>query len=65
MSRRIITVLAIAGTCFELYTFMTFRAVMITKSIHRKIRKDRFIRGIEQDFREIAFSGQQEDRRVA
>ncbi len=60
-----ITVLAVAGTCFEVYTYMTFRSVMIAKSIHRKIRKDRFIRGIEQDFREIAFSVQQEDRQAA
>ncbi len=60
-----ITVLAVAGTCFELYAYMTFRSVMIAKSIHRKTRKDRFIRGIEQDFREIAFSVQQEDRQAA
>ena len=48
-----ITVLAVAGTCFELYTYMTFRSFMIAKSLYRKKRKERFIRGIEKDFREF------------
>ncbi len=60
-----ITVLAVAGTCFELYTYMTFRSFMITKSIYRKKRKERFIKGIERDFREIAFSYEQEQRQAA
>lgn len=51
-----ITVLAVAGICFEFYTYMTFRSFMIAKSIYKQKRKERFIRGIEQDFREIAFS---------
>ncbi len=57
-----ITVLAVAGTCFELYSYMTFRSFMIAKTIYRKKRKERFVRSIERDFREIAFIQQEEQR---
>ena len=51
-----IIVLAVAGSCFELYSYMTFRSFMIAKTLYRKKRKARFIRGIEQDFREMVSS---------
>jgi hypothetical protein len=60
-----ITVLAVAGTCFELYTYLTFRSFMITKSISRNKRKERFVRGIEWDFRQIDFSNQRQERQAA
>ncbi len=60
-----ITVLAIAGICFEVYSYMTFRSFMIAKSLYRKKRKERFVRGIERDFREIAFDSRQVERQAA
>jgi hypothetical protein len=60
-----ITVLAVAGICFELYSYMTFRSFMMAKSIYRKKRKERFIRGIEKDFRELAFSARQSEPQAA
>ena len=60
-----ITVLAVAGICFELYSYMTFRSFMIAKSIYRKKRKERFVKGIEQDFRQMAFNGQLGEQQAA
>ncbi len=57
-----ITVLAIAGSCFELYSYMTFRSFMIAKTIYRKKRRERFVKFIERDFRRIAFSQQLEQQ---
>ncbi len=61
------TVLAVAGISFEVYSYMTFRSFMIAKSLYRKKRKERFIRGIERDFREMVFSNnnQEEQRQAA
>jgi hypothetical protein len=60
-----ITVLGVAGICFELYSYMSFRSYMITKSIYRKHRKDRFIRGIEKDFREIVSISREHEQQAA
>lgn len=48
-----IIVLAAAGSCFELWFFLNFRMYMIGKTIYYKKRKDRFIRNIEKDFKEM------------
>lgn len=60
-----ISVLAVAGICFEFYSYMTFRSFMIAKTLYRKKRKDRFIWGIQQDFREMAFSSRQQEKQAA
>lgn len=54
--RYTVIVLAVAGSCFELYFFLNFRMFMEAKSTLYKKRKDRFIRNIEQDFRGIITS---------
>jgi hypothetical protein len=48
-----IILLAIAGSCFELYFFLDFRMYMEVKSLCYQKRRDKFIRNIEKDFREI------------
>jgi hypothetical protein len=48
-----IIVMAAAGSCFELCFFLNFRTYMIGKTRYYKKRKDRFIRNIEKDFREM------------
>lgn len=48
-----IILLALAGSCFELYFFLGFRKYMDVKTTYYKKRKDRFIRNIEKDFREF------------
>ncbi len=48
-----IITLAIAGFCFELFFFLDFRMFMQSKSAYYKTRKDRFIRNIERDFRQM------------
>lgn len=50
---------AIAGSCFELYFFIDFRMYMDVKTSYYKQRKDRFIRSIEKDFREISLDEEQ------
>ncbi len=51
-----ITFAAVAGCCYELYFYLSFRKYMQLKSILHKIRRQRFIRDIEKDFRDIDFS---------
>jgi hypothetical protein len=51
--REVIILIAIAGCCFELYFFMTFRMYMEKKNIFYKKRKEKFIRDIERDFKEV------------
>jgi hypothetical protein len=46
--------IAIAGCCYEFYFFLNFRMYMHLKTIFYRKRKEHFIRGIEQDFKEIA-----------
>jgi hypothetical protein len=48
-----IVLLAIAGSCFELYFFLNFRTYMEVKTTCYQKRKDRFIRNIENDFRKM------------
>ncbi|MBI5409803.1 MAG: hypothetical protein HZA14_10600 [Nitrospirae bacterium] len=50
--KKTIILMAISGCGFELYFFMNFRIYMKQKMIYYKKRRDRFIRGIEKDFRE-------------
>lgn len=54
--KRLIIFLSIAGSCFELYFFMNFRHYMEYKTVFYKKRRERFIRNIEQDFRDICIS---------
>lgn len=58
-----ITVLAVAGIFFEFYTYMTFRSYMIAKSLYKKKRKERFLKGIEQDFREMVVTSPAREQR--
>ncbi len=51
--RYTVIVLGIAGSCFEVYFFLTFRWFMVAKSLYHKKRKDRFIRNMEKDFRDF------------
>jgi hypothetical protein len=48
-----IIVLAIAGSCFEFYFFLNFRTYKDAKATYYQKRKDRFIRNIERDFRNM------------
>ncbi len=49
--RHAIVFLAIAGACFELFFFLDFRMYIVTKMTYYKKRRARFIRGIQQDFK--------------
>lgn len=51
--RNSIILLAIAGSCFELYFYLDFRMYMDVKTTYYRKRRDTFIRNIEKDFREI------------
>jgi hypothetical protein len=46
-------IMAIAGSCFELYFFLDFRLYVEHKMSWYKKRKEQFIRNMEKDFREI------------
>jgi len=46
-------IMAIAGSCFELYFFVDFRLYVEHKLSWYKKRREQFIRNMEQDFREF------------
>lgn len=46
-----IVLMALAGGCFELYYYLSFRMFMEQKTKCYNKRRERFIRNIEQDFR--------------
>jgi hypothetical protein len=46
-------IMAIAGSCFELYFFLDFRLYVEHKMSWHEKRREQFIRNIEKDFREI------------
>lgn len=48
-----IVIMAIAGSCFELYFFLDFRLYVEHKMSWYKKRREQFIRNMEKDFREI------------
>jgi hypothetical protein len=48
----LLTLIAIATCCFEVYFFYNFRMYMKGKTIYYKKRREKFIRNIEQDFKE-------------
>jgi hypothetical protein len=50
-------IIAIGGCCFEVYFFYTFRKYMQGKSVYYNRRKARFIRNIEEDFRDMSLPG--------
>jgi hypothetical protein len=52
----IVTLIAIGSCGFEVYFFFSFRMYMQNKSIFYKKRKERFIRDIENDFRNMVLS---------
>jgi hypothetical protein len=52
--KEIMTLLAIAGCCFEVYFFFNFRKFMQGKTFYYKKRRDNFIRNIERDFKNIS-----------
>lgn len=51
--KRIFTFSALGGCLFELYFFINFRTYMRIKTEFYKQRKERFIRNIERDFRNV------------
>lgn len=55
-AKRLMTVMAVAGCCFELYFFMNFRHFMEQKAVSYRKRRNLFIRIIEKDFGEICLS---------
>jgi hypothetical protein len=48
-----LVIIAIAGSCFELYFFLDFRMYVEHKMSWYKKRREQFIRNIEKDFKEI------------
>jgi hypothetical protein len=46
-------IIAIAGSCFELYFALDFRLYVDRKMNWYKQRREKFIRNMEKDFREI------------
>ena len=48
----LMTLIAIATCCFEVYFFYNFRMYMKGKTIYYKKRREKFIRNIERDFKE-------------
>jgi len=48
----LMTLTAIATCCFEVYFFYNFRMYMKGKTLYYKKRREKFIRNIEQDFKE-------------
>jgi len=46
-------IIAIAGSCFELYFFLDFRLCVEHKMSRYEKRRDQFITNIEKDLREI------------
>jgi hypothetical protein len=59
-SRNGVIISALALSCYELYFFLDFRNYVKAKSSRKTKRKERFIREIEQDFREMTASGEEE-----
>lgn len=51
--KNFIAILAVSGCCFEVYFFMAYRMYMKSKMNYYKKRRERFIREIEKDFRDI------------
>jgi hypothetical protein len=47
----------LAGACYELYFFLDFQWYVKAKIAWRKKRRERFIREIEQDFKEFVSRG--------
>jgi hypothetical protein len=45
----------VAGTCFELFFFLDFKMYMQSKMSWYRQRRERFVRNIEQDFRQMVF----------
>ncbi len=51
--KKTITFIALGGFCYELYFFMNFKIYMQTKIAFYKKRREKFIKNIEQDFKDI------------
>jgi hypothetical protein len=54
--KELLTLSAIAGCCFEVYFFFNFRKYMQGKTVYYKKRRERFIRNIENDFRNVSLT---------
>ena len=54
--REVTILIAIAGSCFELYFYINYRLFMENKVCFYKKRKDQFIYGIEKDFKNYLIS---------
>lgn len=54
--KELMTLSAIAGCCFEVYFFFNFRRYMQGKTVFYKKRRERFIRNIENDFRNVSLT---------
>lgn len=52
-AKELLTLIAIAGCCFEVYFFFNFRTYMQGKTLYYKKRRDKFIRNILMDFQNI------------
>jgi hypothetical protein len=48
-----LVMIAIAGSCFELYFFLDFRMYVEHKMAWHRKRREQFIRNIEKDFKDI------------
>ena len=52
----IMTLIAVATSCFEVYFFCNFRMYMKYKIVYYKRRRERFIMNIQRDFEDMTIS---------
>jgi len=52
----IMTLIAVATSCFEVYFFCNFRMYMKSKIVYYKRRRERFIMNIQRDFEDMTIS---------
>ncbi len=50
------TLIAVATSCFEVYFFCNFRMYMKGKTVYYRRRRERFIMNIQRDFEEMTIS---------
>jgi hypothetical protein len=54
--KELLTLSAIAGCCFEIYFFFNFTKYIQGRTAYYKERREKFIRNIENDFRNISLT---------
>ncbi|KPK00854.1 MAG: hypothetical protein AMK71_07665 [Nitrospira bacterium SG8_35_4] len=55
--KEFLTLSAISGCCFEVYFFFNFTKYMQGRTAYYKKRREKFIRNIENDFRNFSLTG--------